>query len=200
MFDLPALTPAEFLTYASIVIVTAGTILVLLGIASRTIREFIYQDRKLSISKKEQDPPESGNYIIYLNVLLPLIEDADVSGQIKVVSGKTRFRIVSYFGYPPPLPHGRWASNTYYPKDQEYVEIATTHNMPTLHLLKRDYVCEFRVGDEHTLEGFEVRFTAIVQRRIPKFQHSKGFREFGQLMVAVGISLLAVGLSALIRA
>ncbi len=178
-----------------------GIILALLGIMTKTDFAPIHQDRKLVIGTRQQDP-FTGDYLMYLNVMLPLSEDAHVSGKIAVISGKTRFRIVSYFGFAPPLPHGRWVSNTFFPnaKDREYEEIASDFTLSKLHLLKRDYVCEFRVGDEQTLQGFEVRFTATAERKVSRLKHSEGLKEFGQLLVVVGISLLAVGLSALIRA
>ncbi len=137
---------------------------------------------------------------MYLNVMLPLSEDADVSAKIAVISGKTRFRIVGYFGFAPPVPHGQWVSNTFFPiaKDREYEEVASDFTLSKLHLLRRDYVCEFRVGDEQSLQGFDVRFTASTERKVPRSKHSEWLKEFGQLLVVVGTSLLAVGISVLI--
>ena len=195
-------TVAGQLTFFGSILLAIGAALVFLATIEKTRTETIHEKRNLVLDPKEPvflGPEGTVNYLLYLNVMLPLSEDAEISGRIRVVRGNLRFRIVGYFGFPAPLGHGKWISNIFYPNGTEFADINADFELPKLRLLRRDYVCEFRVSDESNPQPFEVAFTATAKRKGPRFKYSEGAKDFGRLFVTAGISFMAVGISVLLR-
>jgi len=191
------------LTLSGLILFVAGAALMVLGIITRTRRELVHQNRRLVLDPNEPvstRPDGTINYLRYLNVMLPLSDDAEISGRIQVISGNLKFRIVGYFGFPAPLGHGKWVSNIFYPEDREFLPVSSSFELPKLRLLRRDYVCEFRVFDDNNPQPFAVDFTAIAERKRPLFKYSEGAKDLGRLIVPVAIALIVVGISMLLRA
>ena len=190
------------LTIIGSIVFAIGALLIGLATIQKTWSETIYENRKLVLDPKEPvslRPDGTVSYLLYLNVMLPLSEDAEISGRISVLKGNLRFRIIGYFGFPAPLGHGKWVSNVFYPNAGEFVDINADFELPRLRLLRRDYVCEFRVSDESNPQPFEVAFTATAERKGPWFKYSEGAKDLGRLLVTAGISFMAVGISVLLR-
>jgi len=134
-------TVAGQLTLSGTIVFIIGAALIALATIQKTRSETIHENRKLALDPKEPvslGPDGTANYLLYVNVMLPLSEDAEISGRIRLLKGNLKFRIVGCFGFPAPLGHGKWISNIFYPSAGEFAHVSTDLELPRLRLLRRD--------------------------------------------------------------
>ena len=193
LFQLEWLLPgAEDIFVLGALLFLGGFVLALVGIVLIVVAaiarnpEPLYQDKNVAIG----DPSN----VDYVNVMLPLSENAQLAGYVRVLRGPLKFRIVGYFGSPAGLVGVIWISNTFYPNDgKEYLDIVSDFELPKLNLLKRDYVCEFHIVDRKS--PFEVVFTVIAKRK--RWPRGGTPNTLGQTFLYIGVTAVAIGITTL---
>jgi|GEM_PF-4801558 len=200
--DLFSIVGGQLILFG-VILVIIGSVLVILGLISATRQEILYQNKRISLDPNKIvsiNPDGTPNHLLYLNLMLPLIYDSHISGTIIPHEGSLKFRILGYFGFPAFLGHGTWGSNIWFPKDpdREFEEVTQKYNIPNIDLLKRDYVCEFRVMDNDNPQPFKAYFTLTAEIKTARFSWSEDAKDFGRLVFAAGMPLIAVGIAALL--